>query len=233
MKKKISAFTLAEVLITLAIIGIIAAITIPSIVANHQKRALETQFAKAYRTLSQAVNLAIAEHGDISTWEWKDSYTNEEKDKFVKKYFLPYLNYTKFCNTKKTTGRCFHDHIYGHINGTPYSRFYVDTYPQVQLADGSLVQFTLWNSSTGSSMTIYVDINGYKKPNIIGRDLFAFGLYDKSGEFLPMGINKGDYDEATNSYAKRTRESALQICKSTDSHACAAVIVQDGFKMNY
>ena len=46
-KVEVKGFTLAEVLITLAIIGIIAAITIPSIVANHQKKALETQFTKA------------------------------------------------------------------------------------------------------------------------------------------------------------------------------------------
>jgi len=57
---------LAEVLITLAIIGVIAAITIPSIVANHQKKTLETQFAKAYRTLTNAVNLAVVDHGDFN-----------------------------------------------------------------------------------------------------------------------------------------------------------------------
>jgi len=86
------------VLITLAIIGIIAAITIPSIVANHQKRTLETQFAKSYRTLSQAVNLAVAEHGGIETWDWKETWTAEERDAFVKKYLLPYLNQEKTLN---------------------------------------------------------------------------------------------------------------------------------------
>ena len=98
-------FTLAEVLITLAVIGIIAAITIPSLLANHQKRTLETQFAKAYRTLSTAVQLAVAEHGEISTWDWKNAegaMSLEEQDAFVKKYFLPHLNVMKFCPADKS-----------------------------------------------------------------------------------------------------------------------------------
>jgi len=55
-------------------------------VANHQKKQLETSFAKAYRTLSQAVNLAVAEHGGIETWPWKEEYTYEGKNEFVKTY---------------------------------------------------------------------------------------------------------------------------------------------------
>jgi len=227
-------FTLAEVLITLAIIGVIAAITIPGIVANHQKRALETQFAKAYRTLSQAVNLAIAEHGDISTWDWKDSYTAEEKDDFVKKYFLPYLNYTKFCNTAKTTGKCFPDFRYNHLDGTFYSNYSSSDMPQVQLADGSLVQFTLQANNQDVSMIIQVDINGHKKPNLIGRDTFAIQFYPRTGEFLPFSINYlGTYNKTTNSYKKIPREVQLRGCKSDNSFHCTAIIIQDGFKMNY
>ena len=51
MKK---AFTLAEVLITLGIIGVVAAITLPTLIANYQKKVLETQYKVAVTTLSQA-----------------------------------------------------------------------------------------------------------------------------------------------------------------------------------
>jgi len=235
-KSSLKAFTLAEVLITLAIIGVVAAITIPSIVANHQKRALETQFAKAYRTLSQAVNLAIAEYGDISTWDWKDSYTAEEKDKFVKKYFSPYLNHVKFCSATNPNTGCFPDVMYKFMSGDNFGNTANLNDPKVQLADGSMISFTLLANTapTRADINIYFDINGHKKPNTIGRDLFTFSMYKPTGEFLPSGvIIDGTYDEATNSYAKRTKEEALQRCKSSNSGNCAAAIVQDGFKMNY
>ncbi len=57
------AFTLAEVLITLAIIGVVAAITIPAIIANYQDKVLETAYKKSMSVLSNALNLAIANNG--------------------------------------------------------------------------------------------------------------------------------------------------------------------------
>jgi len=232
--RRVEAFTLAEVLITLAIIGVVAAITIPSIVANHQKRALETQFAKAYRTLSQAVNLAVAEHGGIETWDWKETWTAEEKDEFVKKYLLPYLNYTKFCSASKPNTGCFPVFDYKYLNGVVWANYAVDAHPKALLADGTSVHFATWNDNPGSAMTIGVDINGHKKPNIVGRDVFCFGLYKQTGEFLPAGINaSGTYNATTNSFAKMTREEALNSCKNAASSNCTAVMVMDGFKMNY
>lgn len=91
------AFTIAELLITLAIIGIIAAMTIPSIVASHQKAELSTRFAKNYSVLMQAMGLAQAQNGPIESWDWKNSYNNDDKRKFVKTYFLPYVNVAKYC----------------------------------------------------------------------------------------------------------------------------------------
>ena len=58
-----AAFTLAEVLITLAIIGVVAAITIPAIIANYQDKVLETAYKKSMSVLSNALNLAIANNG--------------------------------------------------------------------------------------------------------------------------------------------------------------------------
>jgi len=221
------------VLITLAIIGIIAAITIPSIVANHQKRTLETQFAKSYRTLSQAVNLAVAEHGGIETWDWKETWTAEERDAFVKKYLLPYLNHTKFCSASKPNTGCFLDFLYKHLNGTVFANFAKDIYPKAQLADGSSFQVSLYNDNVLPAV-VYIDINGHKKPNIMGLDTHGFGIYKQTGEFLPLGVYMNNsYKEATNSFTKYTKEQVLQRCKTNNGHYCAAVVVADGFKINY
>ena len=57
------AFTLAEVLITLGIIGVVAAMTLPVLIQKHQKRVLEKQFIKAYSLISQAAKKAEADLG--------------------------------------------------------------------------------------------------------------------------------------------------------------------------
>ena len=82
MKK---AFTLAEVLITLTIIGVIAALTIPNLLQKHQEQETVTRLKKAYSTLSQTTAKAIADNGPISTWE-------VDNETFADKYLLPYLN---------------------------------------------------------------------------------------------------------------------------------------------
>ena len=77
-------FTLAEVLITLGIIGVVAAMTIPSLLQNHRKKVVETKLKKFYSTINEAVKLAEVEFGPAKDWEWNtpdDMYNN-----YLKKY---------------------------------------------------------------------------------------------------------------------------------------------------
>jgi len=234
MKNK-KGFTLAEVLITLAIIGVIAAITIPSIVANHQKTALETQFAKTYRTLSQAINLAVAEHGGMESWDWKDSYTDDEKKAFMETYFLPYLNVAKFCPEASIKG-CAFSGITKKKDGTNWMTLDESTNPRVLLADGTHMQFYIRNNAVttaGAAISLYMDINGAKAPNTIGKDTFNFQFYAKTGEFVPSGMVSG-YDENVKKYVRRSYEEIKEDCKNSDSgNSCTALVVADGFKINY
>ena len=62
------AFTLAEVLITLGIIGVVATMTIPTLMANHRKKVVETKLEKIYSVMNQAINLTNAEYGDVTNW---------------------------------------------------------------------------------------------------------------------------------------------------------------------
>jgi len=231
------AFTLAEVLITLAIIGIVAAITIPSIVASHQKRELETQFAKTYRTLEQVISLAIAEHGDLSTWEWKDSYTAQEKDVFIKKYFLPYFNTMKFCSAGRTKSECF-PIVHKYMSGLGWDNEDVSKQnPQVILADGTSINFALFGNYSAHKrvMSFDVDLNGIKKPNELGKDLFGFNLFATTGEFAPQGSipNGAVCDNPSKPCNRYTYEQILNNCKAGAAWACAARVVAEGFKMNY
>ncbi len=66
-------FTLAEVLITLGIIGVVAAMTMPSLVANYQKKATASKVKKLYTNFNQAIKLAENEYGEFEYWEISSS----------------------------------------------------------------------------------------------------------------------------------------------------------------
>jgi len=76
---KKNAFTLAEVLITLGIIGVVAALTMPSLITNYQKKQTVVRLQKAYSALSQAVKLSQAQNGDVQDWNWDYGPTGTER----------------------------------------------------------------------------------------------------------------------------------------------------------
>jgi len=244
MKKiRTKAFTLAEVLITLAVIGIVASITIPSIVASHQKRVLETQFAKTYRTLQTAVNLAIAEHGSIESWNWADNFSLSQRKEFFDKYFLPHLNVARYCFGADSVGSngCFPENNYYYaLNGVLSDQVLESRYyPGAILADGSSLVFHNYNNCITNNIrcaAFYVDVNGRKKPNMIGMDLFTFEFFPQTNEFLPGGVNRSnEYNISTGQHTKSTEEQIIKNCNRETSMGwyCPARIVKDGFKINY
>jgi len=82
-------------------------------------------------------------------------------------------------------------------------------------------------------LELYVDINGHKKPNTIGRDLFDFNFYPQTGEFLPFGTNVDKtFNEETQTFNKYDEEFINTNC-TTQGWTCATKIVTEGFKMNY
>ena len=92
------AFTLAEVLITLAIIGVVAAMTIPTLMQNYKKKLIETRLLSGYSKLSQAINLSTADNGDISTWRTSEDLpevTYEHIKEWYDFYLAPYFKVLK------------------------------------------------------------------------------------------------------------------------------------------
>lgn len=77
--KALFGFTLAEVLITLGIIGIVAAMTIPTLMTKFAKSRTETQLKTFYSKINQTVKMSIAENGDPEGWITSNKeYTYEE-----------------------------------------------------------------------------------------------------------------------------------------------------------
>ncbi len=214
--RKRAAFTLAEVLITLGIIGVVAALTMPALIANYQKQVTVAGLKKTYSQLAQAVKLSESENGEIEYWD-----LTLASDVFVEKYIVPFLK-----SIGKTSGREINTLInYKYLNGqtiTEFSANGTDTSVR-KLADGSIIFVDSWTPDDGSYRTIMVDINGYKRPNVLGKDLFSFWI-NKANGLSPSGSCIGD----------ECLQPTLHMCnKNADKggYACAKVIVQDGWQI--
>lgn len=174
------AFTLAEVLITLGIIGIVAAITMPTLIENHREKVTVTRLKKVYSILSQAYMSAFSENVSIAEWGLGERFSKEGAQAIAEK-MIPYLKLSKDCGFEKG---CFPNNtIYRYLSGTSWYR--IDSSDRAYkfiLADGTLVAI----ESAETQGKIFVDINGFKGPNQYGRDLFSFWLQDN--KVVPLGL---------------------------------------------
>lgn len=91
--QKANAFTLSEVLITLGIIGVVASLTMPNLIAKHQKSVHVNRMKQTYTILSNAFLMAQQEYGEPKGWEWDTQNVSAENlTRFVEKYVIPYLS---------------------------------------------------------------------------------------------------------------------------------------------
>lgn len=191
-----NAFTLAEVLITLGIIGIIAAITMPALVAEHRTKETVAKLKKFYSTIQQAQLMTIKNEGYAADWGIANSLSSGENSQIYYNNFKKYLNIQKDCGISTN---CLPPRlIYKYRNGTASGDFGTTyNFAKAVLADGSIFWIDInhgdcdYNDGTTKNICGYImfDINGYKKPNKMGDDLFYFiVLQDK---IIPEG--SGDY----------------------------------------
>ncbi|MBR6163752.1 type II secretion system protein [bacterium] len=183
------AFTLAEVLITLVIIGVIAAITVPTLMNNTNKQEYVSKLKKAYSTLSQATNLIIAEEGTPRADKGGWASSHENMFNLYKKHLIN----AKECGSD--TG-CFGQGKYTKLDGSEWS-LVVDDFVtgKLILADGTQVDIESFSNDCSRSVhgsnnvcgLILVDINGERKPNDIGKDAFLFAL--KENGLYPVGCD--------------------------------------------
>lgn len=231
MKIKRAGFTLAEVLIVLTILGVVAALTIPTIIANKDKQTYVSQLKKMYSSLENGRKLAsIDEGGDISELF---SITKSSKDTFDA--LTRQFKVAKYCGD---ASGCWYDgmkYLDGSLyNGDGLFETYYDGHEgKGILADGSLIMVSSNHDSCTDSSDytaysppayrykcgeIYVDVNGKKAPNIIGRDVFRFDV-TRDGVY-PHGLKYSDADIKSD-------------CSSSgDGSRCAARVIKED-AMNY
>lgn len=176
-----TAFTLAEVLITLGIIGVVAAITIPSLISNIEDRALLSQFKKTYSMLNQALTFTNYERGveykcytTNNSLEAEDTnvYSRSECKEFYEDY-LKHLKYLKVENIQrypyKTKAEVLAEG--GDITNTSCS-FVSYNNKKYTLTDGSFLYINGTHNNNHMALFLLVDINGEKGPNKWGYDVF-------------------------------------------------------------
>ena len=185
-------FTLGELLITLGIIGVIAALTIPTLIQNANERATITALKKAYATLANAYKLAEQENGTPDTWGLVAGADSPP----MLGNLAPYLSVAKSC--LDGSAGCWPP-------GVQYKRLAASagvygndswTYPKLKLADGTQLMGEVWSSTCAFSKgptlslknicgTYWVDVNGYKGPNQWGKD--TFWIYLTKYGIIPGG----------------------------------------------
>ena len=234
---KLNGFTLAEVLITLGIIGIVAAMTLPTLIAKYEKKQTAVRVKKIYSELTQAIRLSEAENGNFEDWSVEEGldYTVEGTRIFINKYIRPYFHNLKECGEGSDDKN---------LCGTaPVS--------------GSGVQY-ITNNGTALSMVVtkqgkihvLVDINLRRKSlfsqqnmSSMGKDVFYFDTDNYTGRLMPSGWTKNLTREMTlNGYnIAGYRYSCKKLKTNEDDvytdyrHACTSLLMIDGwiFKDDY
>lgn len=184
-KVKKQAFTLAEILITLSILGVIAAITIPSTIQKFQDKVQITAFKKAYSMLNSAFDIAIAENGPLDTWQWPvpqgANYT-PENGTYIGDILKKYLNLQKYCGSTNDCWSYLKNDEYKDVSGNTI--FFRNSWKggKMILKNGTRIAFTMPTVDTlqngrNPQSQVYVDTNGEKGPNRLGYDIFTIGYY--------------------------------------------------------
>ena len=210
------AFTLAEVLITLGIIGIVAALTIPTLITNYQKKVLKTQFMKKYAEISQVLLFEKNDFGEnIRTYCIKYDSSN-----------AVYINIdaceTMFDKYFKVVGKCEYKEDVVTYNKTQgaYVTFGAAYKPEKLLSDGTCFE----SNVNAAKLGLTFDMNGADKgPNALGHDIFTFWV-DNNNYLVPI--------QQTGTYTEEEVQNGIEECLAQGKTSCSTSWNQMGFPCN-
>ena len=203
-------------MITLVIIGVIAAMTVPVIMQNANESANVSKVKKGISILGQAKILAEAQNGPIADWDYGASQTPASAAQLWS-YLKPHIQVAKDCGTNtgcyQTNGTYFLSGNTTNLNHGGNISYY-----KFVLSDGSVMWFrtkegkcTFTDGGVENACAVFFyDVNGDKEPNAEGRDIFLYVI--SSGGVYPYNTD--------DCYKNRT------------GYSCAAYILKNG-NMNY
>lgn len=169
------AFTMSEFLITLGVIGVVAAIVIPNSIYNYKKIKTAAKLKQTYSIISQGFEMAKKDHGDIEIWDFSSQGYGSS---FINTYLLPYVKNRPCTYSENQIQTGNGNFAINTVWVNPYMRC---------LENGASVVGHTTGSNGRFSQVIYVDINGPQKPNVFGRDIFSLHFSN------PNLLNDGYY----------------------------------------
>src|SRR5574344_413267 len=179
------AFTLAEVLIVLAIIGVVAAMTIPTLMENIQENEYKQAWKKEYSIINSAYEKMKADNGgDLSDYFTLEAVIQGSKINFYDNFAQYFLKSCKsrFVSGEMCGGILNSEMVYKTL-GKQNLEIVNNFYGNYRLNDGADLYLRTYDTTF---YPIWVDVNGYnKKPNVVGKDLFVALI--KKDKIMPVG----------------------------------------------
>ena len=235
MSRGYTAFTLAEVLITLAIIGVVAAMTIPTLLANYQKTQYVTQLKKAYSEINQALTQVATDHGCVGDLKCTGLFDTDTTNQSLGTELVKYFKVIKNCESSDGP-----EEIYGCFSSSE-SDFLDDSMRDANWLDSSnLYRFVIEdgmsfaidnyhnNCTQNRCGGLYVDVNGQKSPNIMGRDDFIFLI--RSNGLYPVG---GQEDDTYGPWDSTPPPNSNCSQANPNGMYCAGRVIEENWQMNY
>ena len=212
--KKYIAFTLAEVLITLTVVGIVATMTIPVLMSTIKKNTLKSQYKKAYSTFQLALKEAITDYGYRPACAYSSSHSHDNSgcNKFWRTLYKKY-KVIQHCPGHAYRDGCIPNYkgsdevVVDQGNNIPSSNFppgfngnTIRNNSDVHVMNDGTIFIKYGGNLNVSYPIIGVDINGQKGPNKWGCDLYAFTLYYKQNSDVPEIKIMSNIEDGCGSY---------------------------------
>lgn len=212
-------FTLAEVLITLGIIGVVAAMTLPMLISNNNKTEVETRLQRVDSILNSVVKLAENDYGEPQYWD------NASSPEFLKTYFMPYLPGSSFVG-ESYMGNYRVYTADGNDSFTLNGGFASG----IKLKTGEIIQISNGLNQASGLLQIGVLLKQNKTGKYIsGKDYFTFFMDTSKGvvDVKPWAEKWGVQS------CNDKRDLLLEQCKTSTGHSalCLMLIECNGWKI--
>ena len=181
MTKK-RAFTLTELMIAVGIIGVISAMTVPSLVNNYQKSANAIQLRKVLNEITAAADM-------LTTEESKQHFDQTSAFRNIDSFFNQRFKVIKSCDSRDDG--CFYGGAYKAIASTSASSLTLNNNHYLLANSAAIYPISITRAAgnhEASYIDLYIDINGPDSPNTGGRDMFYVRL-NGEGEIVPPNNN--------------------------------------------
>ncbi len=218
--------TLAEMLITIAIIGIVFTVSVGVFVADYNRNQTVVRLEKMYSTLSQAFNKSMVTNGMLNSWDFPDNLSEIGSYTFFEDYLKPSLILARDCKNS-TKGQC--DFVFKELDGSEKSLN--STWVRFFLNDGAFVAMQTNANDKYKVIYFYADTNGKKRLNVVARDIFLFEYWIQNndhpeyvGKLLPFG-HQYTREEITST------DNYNNCNSSTNGNYCGALIMKDNWQI--